>query len=242
MRSDRRAAARTLLALAIVHVPPRSLVLGPVPPRGRIREHLANRLDQSLSPMRAQRRRLRLRADLRQPQRLGRVNVSDARDHVLIEQRRLDRAAPARERDTERVGVEGRIVGSGPSSGSPSPASKSSTVESARMSVSATRVPSSSSSDARVKRGSSSPTLPILPVAIHAKVNRERAPIVEMEQLVLAAALHALDATPLQSAQARRRDALRERGVQQPQTRDDFPFRGFRELLLAPLRLQGARA
>ena len=87
-----------------------------------------------------------------------------------------------------------------------------------------------------------SPTAPIAPVAIHAKVNRERASVVEVEKLVLAAALHALNAATLQLAQPQRSDSLRERRVQQPQPRDDFAFRGARELLCAPLRLREARA
>ena len=40
-----------------------------------------------------------------------------------------------------------------------------------------------------------------LPVAVHPKVNRDRAAVVEMQQLVLAAALDAHDATALESAQ-----------------------------------------
>ncbi len=50
----------------------------------------------------------RERMDPRPPERLVGVDVPDARDRALIEDRRLDRRAPARELSREVLGLVGR--------------------------------------------------------------------------------------------------------------------------------------
>ena len=86
---------------------------------------------------------------------------------------------------------------------------------SARGSSSTTRVPSLKLDRRRARSAAARrPTRSMSPVAGHAKVRVQHAPVVEMKQLMLAAALHARDSRAAQRAQPRRRETPLERRMQ----------------------------
>jgi hypothetical protein len=68
-----------------------------------------NGANETLGLVRSDRVRRSARIDPREPQRFGRVNVADASDDALIQQRELDRDAPGGESMAEMGGIERRV-------------------------------------------------------------------------------------------------------------------------------------
>ena len=146
--------------------------------------------------------RRRGRADARLPECLAGADVADAGEQALIEQHRLDRATTRRQRGAQPCRRDDGVGDLRPEFGQCGTGLQSRDAgECARIGQADDRAVVEHEANAFVaRRRIAVATEP--PVAGHAEVHVQHGAIVEVEQLVLAAALHAVHAT---AGQLRRR-------------------------------------
>ena len=142
------------------------------------------------------------------PERLGRVDVSQPSDHPLVEKHRLDRGASLRERGVKRLRGQRWIVRLG----------SESELDGGVVGMQLQRAERAGvvEHDARTvierQRGAREARKAVVravdgPVAGHAKVCVQHPSVIEMDELVLAAAFDGADAGATERAQACRRNA-----------------------------------
>ncbi len=170
--------------------------------------------------------------DASTPEGFRSVDVPEAGDELLIEQRGLDRAAARSKRDTELFGRPRRIrrVGAETQLQCGTGGMDVERAEGARIDEHETRAISELEHGASEARQWCSDVSP-LPVPIHAKMDMDDAPVIEMKELVLAASLDANDARARERPKHSRRHTPPERWMNEAESRDHATLRATTQLL-----------
>src|SRR5215207_1838664 len=198
---DRGLASSAGKPFSVVHVEHHGVVVG-VARSGRAHQHVRDRFPQCrhLRTLECVARAERI--DAGTPERLRRVDVPEPRDEALIEQRRLDRTTTQRESIGELCRGPIRISGVGPETqielGSGrmyvDRAQRAGIDEDERAAILEIQDGAGEARKLLRARGEH-------PIAVHAEVGVENAPIVEVEELMLPASFDARDPRPDQSAE-----------------------------------------
>ena len=162
-------------------------------------------------------------ADLRTPERLGRVDVADPRDDALIQEHGLDRPVTPNQRRQECVGREGGIGGFEPELEQRGRICRMQFDgrESAGIHErDACAVAEVDGSTRILRQGIIA--APDVPIAGHAKMNVKASVVIQLQQLMLATAGDAGHPRPAQCSQAVRGDATPECRVDERDTIDDL--------------------